>query len=196
MVNFETFWGDLVSTQLFGIHIEYYIPIGMVIKGHFVHNSSNYETARTKNNMYFITVLMVIVKKLKMSEWKQFFFWEEIPRKERKNQKLKMRTTFTVISLWLGLIPLLSLVRSCEFYDPQLPYWSWNQPLKADFDDSFQNLAIKEHMFLDFVRDHTENVDFIYKGMFQRGFWIHFWWERHLASIILKHKLRRRWYAS
>ena len=36
----------------------------------------------------------------------------------------------------------------------------------ADFDDSFQNLAIKEHMFLDFVHDHTENVDFIYKGIF------------------------------
>ena len=43
-------------------------------------------------------------------------------------------------------------------------------PSKADFDDSFQNLAIKEHMFLDFVRDHTENVDFIYKGMFPHGF--------------------------
>ena len=39
--------------------------------------------------------------------------------------------------------------------------------ISADFDDSFQNLAIKEHMFLDFVHDHTENVDFIYKGFAQ-----------------------------
>ena len=37
--------------------------------------------------------------------------------------------------------------------------------LLGDFEDSFQNLSIKEHSFLDLVNDlGTENIDFIYKG--------------------------------
>ena len=31
--------------------------------------------------------------------------------------------------------------------------------------DSFQNLAIKEHMFLDYIHVNSENADFIYKGI-------------------------------
>ena len=58
-------------------------------------------------------------------------------------------------------------------------------PETADFDDSFQNLAIKEHMFLDYVQDHTENVNFIYKGMFQSCYFIEL--ERHLVVYNLKH---------
>ena len=37
--------------------------------------------------------------------------------------------------------------------------------LLGDYEDSFQNLSIKEHSFLDLVNDlGTENIDFIYKG--------------------------------
>lgn len=37
--------------------------------------------------------------------------------------------------------------------------------LLGDFEDSFQNLSIKEHSFLDLVNDlGTDSMDFIYKG--------------------------------
>ena len=99
----------------------------IIDRAHFL----NCETAGTKYKMNVITILMVNVKKLKMSGWKLFSFWEKIQRKERKKQKLKMRIRFTVISLWLGLITLLSFVRSCYFYDLQIPNWSYDQPFKS-----------------------------------------------------------------